>query len=160
MFPYPHMSKGIFQLHICISLLETANTPARFSTLLCWVSYKHILNYCFCTQLSLNLRPLSIVSKYLSNILRSDIVRIYPPFQQFRNLSSPIFCVLPGIRNPVSEQTLHVEHGVCPLCCHFRFRVGLSTRMTQDYDILFTWHLIQTGSWLSFPALAFQAWFY
>lgn len=35
----------------------------------------------------------------------------------------------------MSEQTLHIEHGVCPLCCHFRFRVGLSTRTTQDDDL-------------------------
>lgn len=35
MFPYPYISKGIFQLQICISLLETAKTPAWLSTLLC-----------------------------------------------------------------------------------------------------------------------------
>lgn len=34
-FPYPYISKGIFQLPVCISLPETANTPARSSTLLC-----------------------------------------------------------------------------------------------------------------------------
>lgn len=35
MFPYHYISKGIFQLPIGISLLETANTRARSIALLC-----------------------------------------------------------------------------------------------------------------------------
>lgn len=117
------------------------NCKAAF---LCWkqpIPQPNSVDYCARCCINVHLTvvcaPISVSSRasftchlynYPSNVLRSDIFRWCLPVQQFRNITAPVFCVLPCISNSASEQTLYVEHGAHPLCCHLSFRVGLNTK--------------------------------
>lgn len=117
------------------------NCKAAF---LCWqqpMPQPNSLYYCARCYITVHLTvvcaPISVSSwtsftshlyNYPFSVLGYDIFRWCLSVQQFRNLTAPIFCVLPHISNSVSVQTLYAQHGAHPLCCHLCFRVGLNTK--------------------------------